>query len=577
MTPERHARLVCYVLEHARFVASYETPTQNYQSIEASGLMAAGALFPEFAEAEAWRADAVRRCEDTVQNQFLADGTTFEATPHYLCVVARCLWNVAELHRFAEPAAPPLTGIEEAIGRAVEAGLRMQRPNGLEPLIGDSVSSVPIRRPFYVDEWRNSGGLNWAIARLARHDLDPFRQDAGLPNPYPTDAFLPSAGMAIVRSDWGPDAFYLAMDLGFSGWNHSHEDGLHLLMEHAGRSWLTGPGRGMPSSAYPLQRYSYYWNTAGHSSARPLGRSQARRLFQSTAQTQDPSLNLRPLTVLGRQGWAFLRGEYREGYSPLSAGEPSPADGLPRSLAAPVHRRMVIVERTIPRIWVLDLLGSPAPQSWEIFWHLDASLASPSEGSPAEPFARWDALHDKAPATGEAAARDRLALYLPRNTDGNTTTTLHRAESAAPGLGWTQDAWAAPRAVTTVKVTTAPALARQVATVLQPAHSLSDNAGPIVLSSDTEQQEHWIGEFADPPPSPGKSRVVFNPARSMIVHDGMTTDAEAVWLRYSGMGGMPARWAVVEGTTLTVDGVVLWSTPARSTGEGQGASALMAR
>jgi len=519
MTPELHLQLMGAVLEQTRFLMDYDTRMFNWQAIEAGGLAISARCFPEFSESAEWRAEAIRRARDVVATQLMPDGAQHELSPHYQIVVARNLWLVIGA---AEEAHVKVADLKDALVLMTNWSQALRRPDGTEPLLGDSTGTIPLAAPFYADEWRDSGG------------------GASVPHPpqQSLDTFHASSGFYVARTGWSPKDLYVGFDLGPLGFSHWHEDGLHVSYERGGHAWLVDSGRGYYDDG--PSRVHYFQHSSGHNTALPGSRSQCRSVALPMSEWAKPERVLSPNVAVQRARWSYADGTYSDSYGPLHREQFVAIDGLAPRLEGASHRRTIFVDRTTQRLWVFDRLQSDQPVAWETWWHLDATTIQRAGSRKTAAYEAFRLAH-----------RDDLretSLWLgilrPIDADHRLSTWVSGQRKPRP-QGWIHDAWAPPR----------PDIALRV---VQPASI--DTWQAAVFSPESVSISPWLTGFEEWPiqswrsslPS-GEFRILHNPERNRLISKGLTTDAAllAIWLDAS---GAVDHWAAIAMTVLILDG-----------------------
>src|SRR5690606_40199239 len=77
-TPEWFTKFMVHFAEHADFLLKYPYDSGNILISQASALVSAGVLFPEFEQAANWRNTGFQILDTEVKNQFLEDGMHYE-------------------------------------------------------------------------------------------------------------------------------------------------------------------------------------------------------------------------------------------------------------------------------------------------------------------------------------------------------------------------------------------------------------------------------------------------------------------------------------------------------------------
>lgn len=402
---------VCY--EHALHLVQHHT-TGNWLTMEMSGLYTVGAIFPEFRDAPAWRELATAALYEELSTQFLPDGAQIELTPGYHQVA---LGNILAIPYIARRVGRFDEIPEDYFARAERAfdfNLRFMAPNRDMPWVNDSWRVNVVRslnEGFQLFPHRTD--FQWVATEGREGTMPDF-----------TSLLLPYAGFAVMRSDWGRDANFLAFDCGLLGYGHVHQDKLNLILYAYGREMLYDDGGGQYEHS-KWRRYSL--DTFSHSTVIVDGLPQRR-------DTRDRWANVptEPLPVVWRSGDIF-------DYAAAIYDEPY---GSPDNRPA-VHRREVLFLK--PDLYlVVDRLEPTDGEDhrYEARWQVDSTSLRPglSPGS----FASTDAdkpnlsivplLPEGLESVAVSAQEEPelLGWRISRNGYIPTTTVCHRRGGRGP-------------------------------------------------------------------------------------------------------------------------------------------------
>ena len=294
LTEEFLTRVLASIEAHAthveKYLSVYYSPNTHLTG-EALGLFYAGAVFPEFRNADRWRATGCRILIEQVAAQLSDDGVYFEQSTcyqRYTCDIYLHFLILAARHRTDVP-----HDVRTRVAEAVAALLTLRRPDGTLPSIGDAdggqLLPLAIRAPGDCD-----GIFATAAALFGRAD---FARAAGEPAPEvvwllgadglaafhraraghaPPDQsrILSSGGYAVMRSGQGADAHHLIVDVGAIGsFGHGHADLLSIQCSVFGDECLVDPGT-CAYTAAPEWR-NYFRGTSAHNTVRLDGQCQA--------------------------------------------------------------------------------------------------------------------------------------------------------------------------------------------------------------------------------------------------------------------------------------------------------------
>ena len=251
--PDLQKRFKASALAQARHLLRHRTPEGNWLLMEMNGVYAFATDFPELEDSARMRKEAADGLSAAIRRQILPDGLQYELSPDYHSVTITCaqqLYEKAVKSGFADELPADFAPLLE---RMADAVLNLTTPTFVQPRFNDCFT-------MHGDQM---------VGRLA--PLFPARQDltwlasrrvSGCP-PAGTTAsrYLPWAGFAVMRSDWGPDATYLAFDVGPLGQAHAHQDKLSFTLWKGGEELVFDDGGGQydrsPERVYAISGYDH--------------------------------------------------------------------------------------------------------------------------------------------------------------------------------------------------------------------------------------------------------------------------------------------------------------------------------
>lgn len=223
----------------------------NHTIAEAAGLVYAGVLFPEYAEAPDWLDQGMSLLIREADAQVLADGGGVEQAVHYHRVNIELIAMADALLRHHGKRSAP--GLDAAVGRgtAFLAGLRL--PDGELPAIGD-------------------GDDGHALTSLVSAIAGPQ------PAPWPLRTWSPS-GYTVVSAASTP-ALHMILDHGPLGmppaYGHGHADALSLWLSLSRTPVFVGCGTG-GYGGENLRWRRYFRSTPAHNTVTVDAQDQARQ------------------------------------------------------------------------------------------------------------------------------------------------------------------------------------------------------------------------------------------------------------------------------------------------------------
>ena len=356
-TDENLCLMLGSMLRHARHLRDHHKQRTNWLLMEMSGLYTFGVNFPEFKSASAMRHYAAETFGAAFSSQILPDGMHDELSPDYHLVLLGCVCTFLDIggKDAVEKDLPPdfLEKMESnfnSIVQLITPGMTMPRTNDTYTVSTDrnlrgAVGLFPRRKDF-----------RWAFTK---------RKEGTPPGSSPSASrFLPWAGFAAMRSDWGPDALYCCFDAGPLGAAHRHQDKLNINIYKGEEELIFDDGAGQ----YEISPYRIYGTSAAdHNTCLVDG------LLQRRAE---------PI----RSGWIsnedfdYARAVYDGEFGPLPLDEK--AEAVPLTTPA-AHLREVRFFK--PDFFcVADTLRSRdgAPHDYELRFHLDTLKMEPHPSLP---------------------------------------------------------------------------------------------------------------------------------------------------------------------------------------------------
>ena len=220
--------------DHAEYLMTKYRKGSNWGLMEAEGMAFIAMTFPEFADAEKWRSEAISRLNAEIENQVYADGHQRELAMgyHMGCIgwFKRTL-DLASMngHRKAFPA----TYLEK-IEKMCEVPFKLGFPDGTNPQFGDAWTGKPGHL------WPRL--LEWADL-FARDDLRYVATEGKEGRrPSQTAFALEKSGLYSMRSGWEKDAVCLVLKCGPDGGGHSQPDNGTFELYAGGRHLMPDAG-----------------------------------------------------------------------------------------------------------------------------------------------------------------------------------------------------------------------------------------------------------------------------------------------------------------------------------------------
>lgn len=234
-TPEFLTEFLVNYNAHARHIMGNYSAQGNHLLFEAQRIVYAGAFFPEFKEAAAWRKSGVDILNREIGKQVYADGGQYELDPHY---------HLASINIFCK-----------ALRMADANGFRSDFPDEYINTIKNMIEFYTyICFPDYSNPCFSDAKLGDRPAEIANYkewlkifpDSEWIRYMAtehreGAPLPYLTKGALTS-GFFAFRNGWEPDATVMVVKAGPKGEWHCQPDNGTFELWYNGRNLFPDSG-----------------------------------------------------------------------------------------------------------------------------------------------------------------------------------------------------------------------------------------------------------------------------------------------------------------------------------------------
>ncbi|QZT38046.1 heparinase II/III family protein [Halosquirtibacter xylanolyticus] len=253
MTPVFVEKFKKSLAEHAAFLNkdfSYFSKTSNWGILEYNGLFSVSLFLDDHKDAAVWKKNALDRLNQAAFLQIGSDGVQWEKSPMYHNEVLHCLENVVFLgQRFSIDIPFHIT---ESAHRMALANLHWMKPNGNQPLYGDS-DDTPLthmwvkpaltsKDPLLKKRVEISGVDYSNYFDLSKKDLKRLKRVKGV-DPQYLSVYQDVSGDLYMRSGWGKDDVYSSFHMKNLYCGHGHDDLLHLSVFAHGRDYLVDGGR----------------------------------------------------------------------------------------------------------------------------------------------------------------------------------------------------------------------------------------------------------------------------------------------------------------------------------------------
>ena len=252
ITEEVMDKFVQSMTDHAEYIMGVWNTfnlMSNWGVLANHGLFVAGCCLPDGERTAQYRQTALDRLSRILRIQVYPDGVHWEQSPMYHNEVMRCFLDVVLLARRKEIPLPQ--GMEETVRSMARTAAAWQKPNGCEPMMGDSDDIdqrdiITLAAAVFQDGALKAAGYPrldfesvWELGagEAARYEALPARF------PEKTDFAFPDSGNYVFRDRWGEEAAWVRFHCGMLGAGHGHADQLHFDLSACGEDVLTDSGR----------------------------------------------------------------------------------------------------------------------------------------------------------------------------------------------------------------------------------------------------------------------------------------------------------------------------------------------
>lgn len=261
LSERTHAVMMWTVLRSGRATTasvSADYTYGNHQLYESAGLATVAALFPEFSESDEWARVAARSMRLHLEREVYPDGGYRERCGYHEVALTFAMQAVSTIRanraeaRFADLMAPATLATLE---RMHQWSLLMTAPDGSFPAFGDYAAHPQIRLLRRGAAVFGRPDFAWPV-RQAVPELVPPGIEAREPEPRGSVAL--DSHFTVLRDGWAPTDFYMAVDHGPLGGQHSHIDTVGFIAFAHGRPVALDSGIG---ANYEDPRYGAWFRS----------------------------------------------------------------------------------------------------------------------------------------------------------------------------------------------------------------------------------------------------------------------------------------------------------------------------
>ncbi|MBE6607461.1 MAG: hypothetical protein E7633_02740 [Ruminococcaceae bacterium] len=222
---------------HRQSVHLVKNPTgKNWLMMESNGVYTFSSLFTELSDSKENRKIAASRLQEELEAQILPDGMHNELSPDYQSVVLNCGLNFYSIAYELGVADEIPESFTELLKKTVNAAIQLSTPALTQPRTNDTYTI------------KTSNFTSRAEKLLGKYPeyiyVNTARKEGNPPEGESASAFLPYAGLALMRSDWSADAMYMCFDVGPLGTAHFHQDKLNINIYKGNEELIYDDGGG---------------------------------------------------------------------------------------------------------------------------------------------------------------------------------------------------------------------------------------------------------------------------------------------------------------------------------------------
>lgn len=358
-----HLDFLKTVLQSCRHITkdlqySLHSMANNHVIGDATALVFASIIFPEFSEAKNWRDTYTDALYKELDKQVYDDGTDFEQSINYHRLVLYfyiLLFRLMKINACDIPASVPLR-----MEKMIDFLMHTMKPDGTMPGIGDSDDA----RAFYLSNGGvknlkptlstgavlfQRGDFKYAAEKLneetfwlcGKDSIQKFNSLAEFP---PEQSYgFPDGGFYIMRSG----DRYMLFKCGPHA-DHGHADALHIDLHCNGKNHLHDSGTYTYNGSWKWR--TFFRSTQAHNTVRIDGESQSipHRAFRWLKPAKS-----RAISWITSRGFDYIDAEH---------------DGYSRYENPVIHRRSVFFIK--PEYWIIiDRLSGIGEHLIELFFH----------------------------------------------------------------------------------------------------------------------------------------------------------------------------------------------------------------
>lgn len=266
-TPEFLTEFLVNYHKHAIHILGNYSAQGNHLLFEAQRMIYAGAFFPEFKEAAAWRKSGIDIMNREINVQVYNDGGQFELDPHYhlaaINIFCKAL-NIADLNGFRNEFPQEYL---DTIEKMIVFYANVSFPDYTNPCFSDAKLTNKKEMLKNYRNWSKMFPKNQFIKYLATDG-----KEGALPE-YLSKGFLKS-GFFVFRNSWGTDAMQMVVKAGPKAFWHCQPDNGTFELWFNGRNLFPDTGAYVyAGSAEVMKLRNWFRQTRVHNTLTLDGRN----------------------------------------------------------------------------------------------------------------------------------------------------------------------------------------------------------------------------------------------------------------------------------------------------------------
>lgn len=234
-TPEFLMAFLENYQRHASYLSQHYSAQGNHRLFEALRMLSASIFFHEFADAPAWKAQAIEILNAEVGRQVYSDGVQFELDPHYHLECIDLFFKALALCDANGLRSEFPDNYIETIHKMIQVSYNMAYPDGMLPIFSDCRFSDASRIRSLCAIWSEVFPEDAYLKYIATAG-----EQGSVPS-YLSKAF-PVGGFYMLRTGWDMNSTVVNIKAGPKGEWHCQPDNGTFEYWHKGRNFFPDSG-----------------------------------------------------------------------------------------------------------------------------------------------------------------------------------------------------------------------------------------------------------------------------------------------------------------------------------------------